>query len=660
MFGWGLMNTKTAALKISEDQTNDVMGEFFLNNGATHTRDVVALGTEPLKVTIVWTDQPGTPPAASLDPITPMLVNDLDLRITRSGSTYYPWKLDRDNPANAATNVAANNVDNVEVVYIESPVAGATYSIVVDHDGTLSGGPQAYSMIISGIAFLPAPPVADFVAGNTNPVINTQVVFTDISTNIPTSWSWSFSPSSVTYLNGTTSTSRNPQVQFTAAGAYSVTLIAANASGSDAETKTNYINVVNCTILSFPWSEGFENGGTIPACWTQQTTTGSLNWSFRTGSQSGSPSTAHTGSYNACFYEGAYGTQNITKLITPTLNIASLSSPQLKFWHTQPLWGSDQDRLRVYYKTSSGGSWMLLATYTGSITSWTQETITLPAQSSEYSLAFEGTEKYGYGVCIDDVQITCTASPVSISVAASSNPVCTGTSVTFTATPTNGGTAPAYQWKVNTANVAGATNATYTYTPLNYDAVTCVLTSNATCISGNPATSVAVTMTVSPVLIANFSADKLTPLKNETVQFTDLSTGGATSWSWSFNRPYVVFVNGTNASSQSPRVQFTEGGPYSVTLFTTNPTCADSEEKPGYLRAGLAGLWTGNASTDWNMLSNWDNWLVPGSSIDVVIPPSALNWPVFNGDLTMGVHCRNITLSGSTSKLTITGNLIFP
>jgi subtilisin family serine protease len=152
MFGWGLMNTRKAALKISEDLTTDVIGELTLNNGSTYSRGVVALGTEPLKVTIVWTDPAGTPPAASLDPIIPMLVNDLDLRITYSGSTFYPWKLDRDNPGNAATNTGENNVDNVEVVYIANPVPGATYTITIDHDGTLTGGTQAYSIVISGIS----------------------------------------------------------------------------------------------------------------------------------------------------------------------------------------------------------------------------------------------------------------------------------------------------------------------------------------------------------------------------------------------------------------------------------------------------------------------------------------------------------------------------
>jgi len=86
--------------------------------------------------------------------------------------------------------------------------------------------------------------------------------------------------------------------------------------------------------------------------------------------------------------------------------------------------------------------------------------------------------------------------PVSISIVPSVNPVCSGTSVLFTATPTNGGTAPAYQWKVNGIN-AGANSTTYNYTPANNDVVTCVLTSNVTpCTMDNPATSNSITLSV--------------------------------------------------------------------------------------------------------------------------------------------------------------------
>jgi len=91
--------------------------------------------------------------------------------------------------------------------------------------------------------------------------------------------------------------------------------------------------------------------------------------------------------------------------------------------------------------------------------------------------------------------------PVSVSILSSANPVCAGTLVTFTATPVNGGTIPVYQWKVNGVN-AGTDNPTYSYIPANSDLVSCVLTSNASCTSGNPATSNIITVQVllKPVL----------------------------------------------------------------------------------------------------------------------------------------------------------------
>ncbi|MCX6305170.1 MAG: Ig-like domain-containing protein [Bacteroidetes bacterium] len=89
--------------------------------------------------------------------------------------------------------------------------------------------------------------------------------------------------------------------------------------------------------------------------------------------------------------------------------------------------------------------------------------------------------------------------PVGVTVAASVNPVYSGNPVTFTATPKNGGPGPLFQWKVNGIAITGATNQTYSYVPLNNDAVTCVLTSNAACITTNPVTSGPLVMTVSTV-----------------------------------------------------------------------------------------------------------------------------------------------------------------
>lgn len=90
---------------------------------------------------------------------------------------------------------------------------------------------------------------------------------------------------------------------------------------------------------------------------------------------------------------------------------------------------------------------------------------------------------------------TSPASPVSVTIAASATVVEPGNTVTFTATPVNGGSNPAYAWKVNGTTVS-TTSGTYTYIPSYGDEVKCVLTSNEQCVTGNPATSNSITIYV--------------------------------------------------------------------------------------------------------------------------------------------------------------------
>jgi uncharacterized protein (TIGR02145 family) len=88
--------------------------------------------------------------------------------------------------------------------------------------------------------------------------------------------------------------------------------------------------------------------------------------------------------------------------------------------------------------------------------------------------------------------------PVTVSISASSNNVCQGTLITFTAIPVNGGVTPLFHWKVN-GLPAGSNSSTYSYAPVNNDVVTCVLTSDLLCATGNPATSNPLTMTIRPI-----------------------------------------------------------------------------------------------------------------------------------------------------------------
>ncbi len=82
-------------------------------------------------------------------------------------------------------------------------------------------------------------PVTNFSASN--PVTCTSTVsFTDLSQNGPTSWQWNFGDPASGGNN--VSSVQHSSHTFSAPGIYTITLIAANANGTDTLIKTNYIN----------------------------------------------------------------------------------------------------------------------------------------------------------------------------------------------------------------------------------------------------------------------------------------------------------------------------------------------------------------------------------------------------------------------------------
>ena len=76
--------------------------------------------------------------------------------------------------------------------------------------------------------------------------------------------------------------------------------------------------------------------------------------------------------------------------------------------------------------------------------------------------------------------------------------------------------------------------------------------------------------------VANFTADKTSITVGETVNFTDQSTNGPTSWSW-------IFGDGGTSSSPNPPHQYNTEGTYNVTLTATNSYGSDAETKYNYI-----------------------------------------------------------------------------
>ena len=86
---------------------------------------------------------------------------------------------------------------------------------------------------------------------------------------------------------------------------------------------------------------------------------------------------------------------------------------------------------------------------------------------------------------------------------------------------------------------------------------------------------------------ANFTEDATTNCEGMAIQFGDASLNPVLSWEWQFDPPTINFVNGTNANSQHPVVQFNAAGDYDVTLIASNPFGSDTITKLAHIAIGV-------------------------------------------------------------------------
>ncbi|MCP4214834.1 MAG: PKD domain-containing protein, partial [bacterium] len=152
------------------------------------------------------------------------------------------------------------------------------------------------------------PPVADFSANFTTIQATQSVQFTDLSTQWPDSWAWTFE-------GGTpaSSTNQNPIVVYAVPGTYTVTLTATNTLGADTASKVGYITV---TPLQLPVVDFTASATTIEAGNTITFTDLSTNmpsaraWSFEGGTPEASTEQNPTITYNTM------GTYSVTLTVT--------------------------------------------------------------------------------------------------------------------------------------------------------------------------------------------------------------------------------------------------------------------------------------------------------------------------------------------------------
>ena len=145
--------------------------------------------------------------------------------------------------------------------------------------------------------------------------------------------------------------------------------------------------------------------------------------------------------------------------------------------------------------------------------------------------------------------------------------ICAGECITFTATPTNGGTAPTYQWQINGVNAPGAsTSATYTScTLVANDVVTVIVTSNLACVTGSPFTSANNSITITTGLPFGVSLTTVpSPLvicAGDPIQLTANTVNGGTTptYQWTIDGTTLPGITTQSLNYSGAPIPITNG-----------------------------------------------------------------------------------------------------
>ena len=163
-----------------------------------------------------------------------MIVEFQSFNVEYESTCNYDWLKIYDGSSTGASLIGTYcGTDSPGTVEATNDDGALTFEFHSDYSVTESG----WKAIVSCSA-PPLLPVADFSADNTHIIMGHSVQFSDLSSNNPTSWTWTFE-------GGTpaTSSEQNPLVTYEESGIYDVTLTVENQYGSDTKTIEDYITV---------------------------------------------------------------------------------------------------------------------------------------------------------------------------------------------------------------------------------------------------------------------------------------------------------------------------------------------------------------------------------------------------------------------------------
>ncbi|MEW6072794.1 MAG: PKD domain-containing protein [Planctomycetota bacterium] len=443
-----------------------------------------------------------------------------------------------------------------------------TYTVRLEATGL--GGTDAETKADYIVATLPPPPVPDFSGSPTSGDAPLAVSFTDLTTGHVSSWSWSFG-------DGGTSAAQHPTHTYSTPGSYTVTLAATGLGGTAEATKVDYI-VANVPPPPAAEFTGAPQTGDAPLkVFFTDLSAGHHTqwlWLFGDGSEAYGPNPWHIyelpGSYTVSLtVTGLGGSDTETKAEyvvadTPPPPVADFTgSPRSGL---APLLVSFTD-----LTTGHANAWSW--DFGDGGTSAAQHPAYTFTTPGTYTVSLTATGLGGSDAETKAAYVVVDTPPPAADFAGSPTIGDAPLEVTFTDLTT--GDVSSWSWSFGDGGTSAVRHPAYTYTqPGTY---TVSLTASG--IGGSDTETKADYVLVEiPPPAAEFTG---TPTAGEApldVAFTDLSTGEASAWSWSFG-------DGGTSGARHPSHTFQVPGTFTVSLTASGPGGADTETKVDYIVA---------------------------------------------------------------------------
>ena len=415
-------------------------------------------------------------------------------------------------------------------------------------------------------------PTASFTASGRSGTTPYTVTFTDTSSGSPTAWAWNFG-------DGSTSTSQNPSHTYTSDGLWGVQLNASNTGGYSVDTESGYITTSTPVYVPVAAFSASPTSGAIPltVTFTDQTTNTPTNeqWNYGDGiGVSGLPgSNTHT-------YTNA-GTYTVWMTATNSAGSNTVTKTNLIVTASPPIPASFSTNIRTggapltvqFTDTSPGVPTTWTWNFGDSGTSTAQNPSHVYNSAGTYTVTHTASNVAGWGTITASNYITVYAVPVSSFHA---SPL-TGTyplAVQFTDDTSN--TPTSWSWNFGDGQTSTTQSPSHSYASAGTYTVSLTATNPA---GSNVCTKTSYVTVSSPVVTptASFTGSPTSGDSPLTVQFTDSSSNGPTSWSWNFGDGSAVSI------LENPSHQYTSGGTFTVAMTATNSAGSNTMTRTGYI-----------------------------------------------------------------------------